>query len=266
MAIRYDKKLNQEINRTIKNFNQKIRRLEKQEREVLPSTISKKELKESVYTRSELKRRLQELQRFSKRGAEEVLTTKSGLKITKYELENLKRESKIIKARLTREINKMKKTKPKVFGKEQVATFSEMGDTRFLNLLARRKALNKNIEELSQKDYENYLKLVEKTKKKKDYYNIFFKDNYLKALNYLAYFYGYDKSKLQDIEDKLKSLSSSNFLKAFDEDKSIKAILEYYPFVTGKIQFMNPDDIREDVEELYNNLYENIDVILQDYA
>ena len=117
MAIRYDKKLNQEINRTIKNFNQKIRRLEKQEREVLPSTISKKELKESVYTRSELKRRLQELQRFSKRGAEEVLTTKSGLKITKYELENLKRESKIIKARLTREINKMKKTKPKVFVK-----------------------------------------------------------------------------------------------------------------------------------------------------
>ena len=29
MAIRYDKKLDQEINRTIKNFNQKIARLEK---------------------------------------------------------------------------------------------------------------------------------------------------------------------------------------------------------------------------------------------
>ena len=44
MAIRYDKKLNQEINRTIKNFNQKIARLEKQERELLPSKITKKEL------------------------------------------------------------------------------------------------------------------------------------------------------------------------------------------------------------------------------
>ena len=44
MAIRYDKKLNQEINRTIKNFNQKIARLEKQERELLPSKITKQEL------------------------------------------------------------------------------------------------------------------------------------------------------------------------------------------------------------------------------
>ena len=43
MAIRYDKKLNQEINRTIKNFNQKIARLEKQDRELLPSKITKKE-------------------------------------------------------------------------------------------------------------------------------------------------------------------------------------------------------------------------------
>ena len=41
MAIRYDKKLNQEINRTIKNFNQKIARLEKQDRELLPSKITK---------------------------------------------------------------------------------------------------------------------------------------------------------------------------------------------------------------------------------
>ena len=34
MAIRYDKKLENEINRTIKNFNQKISRLEKQERQL----------------------------------------------------------------------------------------------------------------------------------------------------------------------------------------------------------------------------------------
>ena len=50
MAIRYDKKLNQEINRTIKNFNQKITRLEKQERELLPSKITKQELKNTSFT------------------------------------------------------------------------------------------------------------------------------------------------------------------------------------------------------------------------
>ena len=58
MAIRYDKKLNAEINRTIRNFNQKIARLEKEERELLPSKITKKQIKESVYTRNELNRKL----------------------------------------------------------------------------------------------------------------------------------------------------------------------------------------------------------------
>ena len=42
MAIRFDKKLNQEINRTIKNFNQKIARLEKSDRELLlPNKVTK---------------------------------------------------------------------------------------------------------------------------------------------------------------------------------------------------------------------------------
>ena len=93
MAIRYDKKLNQEINRTIKNFNQKIARLEKQERELLPSKITKKDLKSSVYTRAELQRKLKELQRFSKRGAEDIIETKGGVKLTQYELSNIKREN-----------------------------------------------------------------------------------------------------------------------------------------------------------------------------
>ena len=66
VAIRYDKKINQEINRTIKNFNQKIARLEKEQRDlILPDKITKKALKESVYTRTELKRKLKELQRYS---------------------------------------------------------------------------------------------------------------------------------------------------------------------------------------------------------
>ena len=84
MAIRYDKKINQEINRTIKNFNQKIARLEKQQKDlILPDKITKKALKESVYTRTELKRKLKELQRYSERGIESTLKTTTGIEIRK---------------------------------------------------------------------------------------------------------------------------------------------------------------------------------------
>lgn len=156
MAIRYDKKLNQEINRTIRNFNQKISRLEKNERELLPPKITKKELKENVYTRAELKRKLAELQRFSRRGVEEIIETSTGVRISKYELNELKRESARIKRNISREINRLKVEKPKVFGKIQAETFAKMGDTDYLNLVTRRKALEKNIVNLTKEELERY--------------------------------------------------------------------------------------------------------------
>ena len=266
MAIRYDKKLNQEINRTIKNFNQKIARLEKQERELLPSKITKKDLKESVYTRRELQRKLKELQRFSTRGAEDIITTRGGVRLTKYELNEIKRENARVKRNITREINRLKVNKPKIFGKSQSATFSQMGDTDYLNLVARRKALEKDINKLSREEFERFTKLVEKTGRNQEYMNNIFKENYFDMLTKTAYYFDYDNDKLNMLKQKLMSLKPNDFLKLFKEDKSIRAILDYYPVVTNSFNAINPDDIREDVINLYNNLVDNIDEIIQDYA
>ena len=266
MAIRYDKKLNQEINKTIKNFNQKIARLQKDERKLLPSKISKKELKENAYTRTELKRKLKELQRFSKRGAEDIIETKGGVKLTKYELSNIKRENARIKRNITREINRLKIEKPKIFGKMQTSTFSEMGDSDYLNLVARRKALEKDINKLSREEYERFTKLIEKTGKNQQYMNNIFKDNYFVMLTDLAYYFDYDNDKLNMLKQKLMNLKPNDFLKLFKEDKSIRAILDYYPIATNSFNAINPNDIKEDVISLYDNLINNIDMIIQDYA
>lgn len=266
MAIRYDKKLNQEINRTIKNFNQKIARLEKQERELLPSKITKKDLKSSVYTRTELRRKLKELQKFSTRGAEDVITTSGGVKLTQYELSNIKRENARVKRNITREINRLKVEKPKVFGKTQTSTFSEMGDTDYLNLVARRKALEKNIDKLSREEFEKFTKLIEKTGKNQQYMNNIFKQNYFEMLTDLAYYFDYDNDKLNLLKQKLMNLKPNDFLKLFKDDKSIRAILDYYPVVTNSFNAINPDDIKEDVINLYDTLIDNIDEIIQDYA
>lgn len=266
MAIRYDKKLNQEINRTIKNFNQKIARLEKEERELLPSKITKKNLKSNVYTRTELKRKLKELQRFSTRGAEEVITTRGGVRLTKYELNEIKRENARVKRNITREINRLKTEKPKIFGKKQTSTYSEMGDHDFLNLVARRKALEKDVNKLSREEFERFTKLVAKTGKNQQYMNNIFKENYFDMLTKTAYYFDYDKEKLAYLKDKLMKLQPNDFLKLFREDKSIRAILDYYPVVTNSFNAINPDDIKEDVVNLYDNLVSNIDEIVKDYA
>ena len=266
MAIRYDKKLNQEINRTIKNFNQKIARLEKQDRELLPSKITKKDLKNGVYTRTELRRKLKELQRFSTRGAEDIIETSGGARLTRYSYQNLKRENTRIKQNITREINRLRVEKPKIFGKTQTSTFSEMGDTDYLNLVARRKALEKDINKLSRDELERFTKLIEKTGRNQQYMNSIFKENYFDMLTDLAYYFNYDNDKLNMLKQKLMNLKPNDFLKLFKEDKSIRAILDYYPIVTNSFNAINPDDIKEDVINLYDNLINNIDMIIQDYA
>ena len=265
MAIRYDKKLNQEINRTIKNFNQKIARLEKQDRELLPSKITKKDLKSNVYTRTELYRKLKELQRFSNRGAEDIIATGGGARLTKYDYQNIKRENTRIKRNITREINRLRTEKPKIFGKIQSSTFSEMGDTDYLNLVARRKALEKDINKLSKEELERFRKLVEKTGKSQQYMNSIFKENYFEMLTDLAYYFNYDNDKLNLLKQKLMKLKPNDFLKLFKDDKSIRAILDYYPVVTNSFNAINPDDIKEDVVNLYDNLIDNIDDIIKYY-
>ena len=266
MAIRYDKKLNQEINRTIKNFNQKIARLEKQDRELLPSKITKKDLKSGVYTRTELRRKLKELQRFSMRGAEDIIETSGGVRLTQYNYQNIKRENARIKRNITREINRLRVNKPKIFGKTQTSTFSEMGDHDYLNLVARRKALEKDINKLSRDELERFTKLIEKTGRNQQYMNSIFKQNYFDMLTDLGYYFDYDNDKLNILKQKLMNLKPNDFLKLFKEDKSIRAILDYYPIVTNSFNAINPDDIKEDVINLYDNLIDNIDMILQDYA
>ena len=266
MAIRYDKKLNQEINRTIKNFNQKIARLEKQDRELLPSKITKKDLKDNVYTRTELYRKLKELQRFGRRGAEDIIATSGGVRLTRYDYQNIKRENARIKRNITREINRLRVNKPKIFGKTQTSTFSEMGDHDYLNLVARRKALEKDINKLSRDEFERFTKLIEKTGKNQQYMNSIFKQNYFDMLTDLGYYFDYDNDKLNILKQKLMNLKPNDFLKLFKEDKSIRAILDYYPIATNSFNAINPDDIKEDVINLYDNLIDNIDMILQDYA
>jgi len=271
MAIRYDKKLNQQINRTIKNFNQKIARLEKEQKQMLPTRITKSQLKSDVYTRNELKRRLKQLQRFSVRGAEEIITTKGGVRLTQYELNELKRENARVKRNITRELNRLKVNKPKVFGKIQSSTFSEMGDTEYLNLVARREALEKNITKISKEEFERLKKLVEKTGRSQQYMNNVFKENYFEMLTDLAYYYGYDNNKLIEMKKKIMKLKPNDFLKLFKEDKSIRAILDYYPIVTSNFDFnsgmyVNRMDYQEDVLNLYDSLYDNLDDILKDYA
>ena len=66
------------------------------------------------------------------------------------------------KQQLIQEINRLQETKPKVFGKKQSTTFAKMGDSRYLNLVAKRESLNKDLTKLSHQEFEKQQSLIKR--------------------------------------------------------------------------------------------------------
>lgn len=113
--IRWKQSDNELIRKTVKNFNAKITRLENKydklisketdrerkqmlinEKNAMPKRTSAKQIKELVNTRQDFKREVNALKRFSKRGAEEIVTVpgnKYNLKSTKWQINEMSRRT-----------------------------------------------------------------------------------------------------------------------------------------------------------------------------
>ena len=74
--------LNKQIDETLRRYNAKITRLARQRSDyMLPQKVSKEDLMELSYTRSDLQRRLKALSKFNERGAEKTILTSRGYAI-----------------------------------------------------------------------------------------------------------------------------------------------------------------------------------------
>lgn len=262
----FNSKTKNYINKVVRNYNAKINRLQKLNPSLsLPSKINAKTIREASRNRQELLRNLNKLRRFSKRGAEDTLILPSGELISKYELNELKRESARLKRNMTRRINELAMTKPKVAGIVQDYTYAEMGDMHLNNLIAKRNALKGLDKKLgTTTSIKEYMKFLEKTRNKQNYQISIFKNNYLdKMLFSQAYFIGYDQEKIKVIKEKLNTLSDKDFLKAFDNEKLIQMVRDNYQDLTKSGDYFI---FEEQLTQIYDELYNNIDNIIEDYS
>lgn len=266
--IRYNKELTDKINQTVRNYNAKINRLEKINPSLaLPEKTSAKKIKLMSDSRKELNRTLNSLKRFSKRGAEETIVLPSGDMISNYELRELRRESARLQRNLTRRINELASTTPKVAGVKQDYTYAEMGDMRLNNMIAKRDTLKRMSKGLTRGgDLRNFIKLLETTRTKQNYQISIFKNNYIdKMLTNQAYAIGYDSERINTIKAKLNKLSDKDFLRFFDEEKVVQMVKDKYIDATklkGETYFSYEDEMRD----IFDELYENMDTYLKDYS
>ena len=189
--IRYDKKLNKEIDDTLRRYNNKISRLARAgSNYLLPQKVTKDELMEISWTRRDLKRRLDNLKKFNERGAEKTIITNKGYALSSYEYNQLKGEKARLKRKITKEIKFYEETKPKLLGKEVARTFAQMGDTAYLNLLARYQKVNQNIEDMPIDELFRYRELLQKIGMDRNYLAENFKLNYLEMMTDVGYHVG----------------------------------------------------------------------------
>lgn len=263
--VRYTKKLNQDIYNTLRRYNNKIDRLRRKQADyILPQKVTKEDLMESSYTTKELRRQLNNLSKFTQRGAEATYTTSGGYSISKYEYDYLRREQRRVKRKIEKELERYQTTAPTVFGKSQGFSFAQMGDSTYLNLKAKRTSLEKDISKMTKEELLKYRNVLYKLGKNRNYLAEGFRDNYLEILTDLGYFTGYDKEKLKLLKDKLLSLDPEQFYRLYENEKAIKVIRDYYPLFTD-FTYQSSDNYADDVRNLYDELINNIDEIIAPY-
>lgn len=265
MAIRYDSRLQSDLYRTVSNFNAKVNRLKKLDRGLhLPENVSVRELKNKYTNRKDLKREIENLKLFSTRGIEESVTTSGGVTLSKYELEITKRKSRQVKSYLTREIKRRERTKIKTFGITEDVTQAEIGERSYINLKAKRKALDVNFGLLSAKGFEGFVNLLDATISQRNYQLNQFQYNWAnEILMPVAYMSGYDMSKLETVVKKISALKPEQFYKLYNDEEFMKKMADYYAELKKGIA--GEKKISE-IHEVLDQLQSDIDIILKDYV
>lgn len=257
--IRYDRNFNKEIKRVINNYNSKIRRLEKKGIDT-PEKIYKKDIdriKENANSRKELREVLKDLQSFTKRGAE---LQKTGTEFTNYEYEKIKRLQSQARRNINRQLKFFEENKPSVFSEEQTLTFSQMKDERYMNLLAKKQLINKNIKTLQKSEIKEFIKKLEANKYIVDFSE--WQERYIDIFSKTLQTFEIDKRSHDLIVERLSQLDPKKFDKLIRKEQGFRGILDYYAMIKDLDDFTS---ISLDVETTVDSLVSNLDEILEDY-
>lgn len=267
--INYTKKLNKEIQNVVKRYNAKITRLNKRGVVITPPKIKVSDLKTKdtsslyfSYDTKELKQRLRDMKRFLNKGAEETITLKSGIEITRYERDLLKRQRSRALKRINREIEEYGNLHLRQAGSTRLyqnQTYKEIGNLTYRNLLAKKDYLKTHKLNSLQKAQFNYYKMFLKRQTESPRDELW-KQNYIDILRSTANQYGYDKNKTDEIIKELDKLSPREFKIAYNEEVLLQAVYDYYLQLESSTS-MDAESFNTG-KKTFDDLYDSIDIVI----
>lgn len=267
MAVRYDRNFMTEINKVVNAYNRKIARLSKTgENYILPEKFSSEAMqamKASAKTRTDVRRRLKDLQSFTERGGEKNIKVGKAT-IPRYQYTNIKRYQRLLKTQTTKRMKELETRHPIQNAKEQPYTFSQYGSQEYLTLKAKRMTLlDKDLEKMTPSEITTYLEKLKANTKQKDL--DLWQNNYIAILEDTALSYGYEPDKLELIVSRLSKLSPSDFDDLTFINRNVREIVYYYRALENIETADELRDVGEDVISNLDSIFENLDEILADY-
>ena len=207
----------QNLRRIVRNYNAKITRAAKKlpvdEVGYLPKKMSMKEAKAAIATRADYNRLTSSLQRFSRRGAETIVSSSRGAKATQYEVKEFAIKQRIDNARRTRERKALGEKEVKIAGKGQGKTRAEMGSLKENALKPSRKKF-KNMSqkewELASKNLDRLLNATDREERKRQ-----MKENYLKGLTESGFL-----DENPELEQLIRDLDLETFYETVQTDET----------------------------------------------
>ena len=267
MAIRYDKKFMNEINRIVRSYNAKITRLSRTDNDyLLPSKFTKDAvatMKATAVGRADIRRRLKDLQSFTERGGEKTIHV-GRASIPKYQYVNIKRYQRLLRVQTTRKLKEFETRKPRLNAKEQPFTFAQYGSQEYLTLRAKRELLlDKDIKNMTYKERQNYIESLRVNTKTVDL-NIW-RNNFLNIFQDTALSYGYDPTKLEIINTVLGKLSPEQIDDLTFIDKNIKEVIYGYRKLENIKSASQLETAGEEARKNLDQIFENLPTLVKDY-
>jgi len=266
MAIRYDEKLNKQLLKTVRNFNAKVSRLEKQGVAVPVEKVSVRQLKKDFTDRRELQSYMRELRKFSQRGVERIVyVDRYEKEWTRYEFKvgSIRQRRAIREAeRLLAEAKKTHRTEEGVPGPETL-----MGTDYARNLeanLSKLKEARYNQKTMSSASKATILRSTKRVLGTLSY-QIAIKDNLIRHLHVLGQAAGLDESYINEIAAALRKVKAKNFEKLRATEEIINSIETYYPMWKDARTKQEQKAVGNSVRPFIISLHDNINEILGDY-
>lgn len=218
MAIRYDADLNADLRRTVANYNSKIKRLQSKgySKSLLPRKVTVADLKAEFTNRRALKREIDLMTKFGKRGAESLVTNKAGATMTQYDYNRLRANRRVALRSINRRYKEASTTEP-----EDKRFRSDW----FKQIEAKQESIqNFDIEHMSQEEIRRRTKDIEKeinyTQRSEKFYQSYFE--------MLGIIERADVKDASYIKSRLMELTPRQLATAFNQYRELSAVEERY--------------------------------------